>query len=258
MPRAGLPTNYNDTRARAAECIRRAHVAGVSLQEVQFPAVSNQNTAALNELLDANRMHARVMLTRLRTTLNVGVGGSSRGGVELLALFPDTGEAKLAARAWRDEAPCPVSALDNPTRPANLAFCVNPGFNVSEWFSLRAVAKDDTTTVVLNGDLDRVRSGYYPRIFYPRLYDLRTKWLVKFEPVFYLKPLADGGALLREYPGNWELYYRPLGAKASNGVAPPSPEPEVLWQGEQRPIFQEAQSLLRQARIKDQLARRTT
>lgn len=121
--------------------------------------------------------------------------------------------------------------------------CVNPGFNVSEWFSMQSLSSK--FIVSLNGDLDRIRSGYYPRIFYPKLFKTRTEFLVNFQEVFYLKPLADGGMLFREYPNNWTLYYKPLNA----------PKSVVLWQGETRPQFKDIQSLLKNARIKDQLAR---
>jgi hypothetical protein len=45
--------------------------------------------------------------------------------------------------------------------------------------------------------------GYYPRIFYPGLYNVKERMLKNFEPVFYLKP-AQGGFIFRKYPEEWQ------------------------------------------------------
>lgn len=232
-----LPNSFDDIRLRAATSIKRALSAEIALIEVQFPSVPNLNTAALNQLLDANRQHARIILSRLKPE-------DYSGG--LTALFPDNGEATLAAKAWRENLPCAIGSLSSHESSENsegVVVCVNPGFNVSEWFSMQSLSSK--FIVSLNGDLDRIRSGYYPRIFYPKLYKTRTEFLVNFQEVFYLKPLADGGMLFREYPKDWVLYYKPLSEQKS----------VVLWQGETRPEFKEVQSLLKNARIKDQLTR---
>lgn len=69
-------------------------------------------------------------------------------------------------------------------------------------------------TIVVNGNLDRVRGGYYPRIFYPGLYNCKEKYLRFFEPIFYLKPV-QGGLLFRRFPEPWQevlTYYDPATA----------------------------------------------
>lgn len=241
-PPPTLPASYDEIRLRAANAVAQACTAKVPLQELQFPSVSNIATAALNELLDANRAHARTLLTRLRTTLAPRT---------LTALFPDSGETALAARAWHNESPSPIAALDAPPPSLDIALVVNPGFNVSEWFALEALQAP--VVIALNADLDRVRSGYYPRIFYPRLYDTRTRFLSGFQEVFYLKNLADGGTLLREFPGEWTLFYRPL----PKGRTDPPPPPTVLWTGSERPEFKEVLARLKAARTEDQLRRQT-
>lgn len=234
----GLPASYDQMRIRACSAISLASEAGVRLQEVQFPSVPNLNTAALNELLDANRAHARSMLTRLRTTM---------AARDFIALFPDKGEATLASRAWRTETPCVIASLDAPPSVQDVTMCVNPGFNVSEWFALEELTS--TTIVTLNADLDRVRSGYYPRLFYPRLYKTRTTFLCKFQEVFYLKPLADGGTLFREFPNPWSLFYRPLPDSRND----PPPPARPIWSGDTRLQFKEAQAMLKAKRTEDQL-----
>ncbi len=229
-----IPGDYETIRRRVAAAIKRACDGGVKLQEIQFPAVGSQ-TAALNQILDANRTHTRVILTRLR----------GEGVVPpVTALFPDGAEATLASKAWKDEAPCPIGALNKPPSKLELAMCVNPGFNVNEWFELEKL--EASFVVTLNANLDRVRSGYYPRLFYPRLYETRTRFLTRFEPVFYMKPLADGGVLLRDYPGAWTLFYRPSNFD-------PISDARVLWSGEERPDFATVAQKLKAARVEDQL-----
>jgi len=57
--------------------------------------------------------------------------------------------------------------------------------------------------VIINGALDKLRGGYYPAVFFPKLAASVDRFFKKFESVFYLKPLCDKGAygwLYRVYP----------------------------------------------------------
>lgn len=242
-----LPNSYDDIRVASARAVTAASAAGIPLQEVQFPAVPNLATAALNELLDANRAFAKSLLLQLRASLP-----SNR---ELSCLLPDAAEADLARKAWRDGLPAPTYALDAPPAGLDVALAANPGFNVSEWFALEKVGAK--TLIILNADFDRIRSAYYPRIFYPGLWKAKKRFLEDFEETFYFKNLPDGGALLREFPGPWTVFYRPIVPRGrKDGPAPPPPPPpQIIWQGEDRPTFQDVQARLRQARTDDQLAR---
>ena len=61
----------------------------------------------------------------------------------------------------------------------------------------------DTVMVIVNGALDKVRDGYYPGIFFPKLAATVDRFYKKFESVFYLKPISDKGVygwLYRVYP----------------------------------------------------------
>lgn len=40
--------------------------------------------------------------------------------------------------------------------------------------------------VIFNGELDRIRSGYYPPVFYPGLARMAKDWLPKFCTAFYI------------------------------------------------------------------------
>lgn len=40
--------------------------------------------------------------------------------------------------------------------------------------------------VVFNGELDRIRSGYYPALFFPKLGKLAKTFIPHFESAFYI------------------------------------------------------------------------
>ena len=49
------------------------------------------------------------------------------------------------------------------------------------------VAKDsESPIIVFNGELDRIRSGYYPSLLYPRLGKLAKNFLPQFESAYYI------------------------------------------------------------------------
>lgn len=204
---------------------------------MQFPAVSNMATAALNELLDANRSFVREFLLSFTPRY-------PRGSV--VAVFPDVGEARLAAKAF-GEVPFAVAAIPKGGRRPNfvggkdgLLAVVNPGFNVEEWINMELL-EGDKPLVAVNADLDKVRGGYYPRLFYPGLFKVKTRFLSKFEAVYYVKQFSNGGTLMRCYPQPWTLFYK------SNV----SGESTVVWTGEERPEFVEVERILSAKRIED-------
>ncbi|CAM9479525.1 unnamed protein product [Ectocarpus sp. 13 AM-2016] len=49
-----------------------------------------------------------------------------------------------------------------------------------------------------------LRGGYYPRIFFPGLYNAKERFLKKFETVYYLKALP-GGWIFRRAPEDWQV-----------------------------------------------------
>jgi len=58
--------------------------------------------------------------------------------------------------------------------------------------------------VAVNCNIDRLRSGYYPSLLYPRLAKSSRRCFDKFDPVFYASnKLIGGGWLVRSYPDEW-------------------------------------------------------
>lgn len=49
----------------------------------------------------------------------------------------------------------------------------------------------------------QLRGGYYPRIFYPGLYNATQRFLKNFETVYYLKAVP-GGWIFRKAPEDWQ------------------------------------------------------
>ena len=49
------------------------------------------------------------------------------------------------------------------------------------------IAKDaKSPIVVFNGELDRIRSGYYPALFFPKLGKLAKTFIPQFESAYYI------------------------------------------------------------------------
>lgn len=51
------------------------------------------------------------------------------------------------------------------------------GYNIEEFLDLEKLGKQRPSApmVIINGNLDRVKSGYYPPIFYPQLNNARGR-----------------------------------------------------------------------------------
>ncbi|XP_008776396.3 protein LOW PSII ACCUMULATION 3, chloroplastic-like [Phoenix dactylifera] len=94
-----------------------------------------------------------------------------------------------------------------------------PYFNVNEMLVVEelykeAVVNTDRKLIIFNGELDRIRSGYYPPLFYPKLAALAKTFLPKLETVYYVHNFKgrNGGTLFRSYPGPW-MVLRKIGGR---------------------------------------------
>lgn len=91
----------------------------------------------------------------------------------------------------------------------SLIFAVQPGDGgpMEDWLNIEILGGiDDAPIVVLNGGLDKLRTGYYPRLLFPKLYDSVDRFWAGFEEAFYLRPLSGSGWLFRVYPEPWQLF----------------------------------------------------
>jgi Domain of unknown function (DUF1995) len=99
-----------------------------------------------------------------------------------------------------------------------------------------ATSSSPTTTVIVNGALDKVRDGYYPAVFFPELASTVDRFYKKFESIFYLRPLSDKGCygwLYRVYPEPWQVVLQTTQSSGSKL----SVENTVVYSSESRPSF---------------------
>mmetsp|Transcript_7639 Transcript_7639/g.12595 ORF Transcript_7639/g.12595 Transcript_7639/m.12595 type:complete len:381 (-) Transcript_7639:90-1232(-) len=103
--------------------------------------------------------------------------------------------------------------VEGENSPAKLWLVIQPGNGgpVEDWVNCEkmALSSPDTTMVVINGALDKVRGGFYPAVFFPKLAATVDRFWKKFDPAFYLKPFSDKGVygwLYRVYPEPWQVH----------------------------------------------------
>jgi len=111
------------------------------------------------------------------------------------------------------------AALDDLTSSSpTLWLVIQPGNGgpVEDWVNCEkmAAARPDTPMVIINGALDKVRGGFYPAVFFPKLAATVDRFYKKFESAFYLKPFSDKGVygwLYRVYPEPWQVVWEDVG-----------------------------------------------
>lgn len=132
-----------------------------TLIEVEFPA-NRKSDLSVTETLDTNRRFARDFAQSFSSL-----------GKKLWMVFPDRKEASLARKSFGENLPFTLTSIEGaqaapPDQRPELILAINPGFNVEEWIELSRVSRD-APMIVINGNLDRLRNGYYPSLFYPGL-----------------------------------------------------------------------------------------
>ncbi|XP_010538397.1 PREDICTED: protein LOW PSII ACCUMULATION 3, chloroplastic isoform X2 [Tarenaya hassleriana] len=141
--------------------------------------------------------------------------------------FPEANEVKFARNTVFGGASFKLDYLTKPSlfedfgfservkmadrvKPEDELFLVGyPYFNVNELYK-EAVMNTDRKLIIFNGELDRIRSGYYPKFFYPKLAALTETLFPKMETVYYIHNFKGqkGGVLFRSYPGQWQVLRR--------------------------------------------------
>lgn len=87
----------------------------------------------------------------------------------------------------------------------------------------RALKDGTKSIVVFNGELDRIRSGYYPSFFYPKIGKISKSFIPRFTQVYYIHNFKGSrpgrfsfhfheknvvGVLFRVYPEPWQVLKR--------------------------------------------------
>jgi hypothetical protein len=103
-----------------------------------------------------------------------------------------------------------LDSLDATTVGLTLVCQPGNGGPVEDWINveqLQAALPSNSPFCIVNGALDKVRSSYYPAVFFPALAATKA-YYDSFEAVFFLKPIVDKGLygwLFRVYPEPWQV-----------------------------------------------------
>jgi len=222
----------------AIENCKKCLEAENSLIEIEFPP-SRKSDISVSETLAQNRVFVRQFVKSWSTL-----------GKSLWVLFPDNKEANLAKSDpnWgsNEKLPFTVTSLESVVKMKEsemdssllpkLIISVNPGFNVEEWIQLSKI-KFNAPTIVVNGNLDRLRNGYYPWFFYPELTSVSKTYYSKASQALFLSPIAVRGDrfaawLTKVYVAPWQVLLRDKTTTGSCDVilsSDMSPDATKIW-----------------------------
>ena len=199
---------------------------GVKLIEIEFPA-NRKNDLSLGETLDTNRLFTRNFANAFASYEK-----------DLWILFPDKKECFLAQQKWGADLPFTMTSIEGlleyqPESIPQLMVIVNPGFSVDEWINIPKLDKG-VPMIIINGNLDRLRNGYYPWFIYPGLTKVTKEFYCNSVQALFLSPIAVGGSrlgawLTRVYPGKWEVLVKGSNAYDVVSVTDVEPEAKVAW-----------------------------
>ena len=223
---ASQETYINQILRNSIDSCKKALNTGQKLLEIDFIA-NRKNDLSVAETLDTTRMFTKEFIKPFATTF----------GNDLWLLFPERSEQQRALQVWGlsgDNAPITVTCIKDAlaylskgagaaNMPPKLMIAVNPGFNIDEYIDLAAIGSraGDCPLIIINGQLDRIRNGYYPSLFYPGL--ARTvPFYNNFAYLFWLANLSfDGnrfaGWIAKSIDTDFEIYVRNKGTAVQGG-----------------------------------------
>ncbi|AFY61612.1 DUF1995 family protein [Synechococcus sp. PCC 6312] len=148
-------------------------------------------------------------------------------GVHLKVFFADAGAAALARRDWQNPifSVRGVNELLEPVQDSDQAFvCITPSPVEVSYIEQMCNAAGNRPFILLNPKLQDVAIvgiGYAGR-------QLRERFLNTLETAYYIRPLDDTTALLRAYPGDWEIWRDVNGEYQRLGATPAKPSGEQI------------------------------
>uniref|UniRef100_A0A7S0MRW1 DUF1995 domain-containing protein n=1 Tax=Pyramimonas obovata TaxID=1411642 RepID=A0A7S0MRW1_9CHLO len=235
-----FPYNYYQVTSQSQDAVRKALADGHKLIEVEFPSLGLDSVPGDSE--GCNEMNESAALLRQFCKMFENAGNADKVRV----YFPDAKELQVATTPasginmsggkWETSPTFVDSAfqLDFLTKPTALLelgidlsakvqdrirpedeifIAAYPSFNVNEMITveeLHRTAANGRPIITYNGELDRIRSGYYPKFFYPKIGKLAETFIPKFEQAYYIHNFkgSRGGILFRAYPGPWQVLKR--------------------------------------------------
>ncbi len=182
---SSLPDSLEDALTQARESVRSALAAGYTRVQIEILIPELKPLPAAQKLLQAE-----LLRSWLPTPCKV--------------FLPDAGSGALARRDWQgaDFAIVGIGELRAEIEPDDQSFVlIAPGVVEVGTVEKLATTAGERPFVLFNPQLEDaavVGIGYAAR-------KLRQRFLVTFEPAYYLRPLGEG-ALRRVYPSAWEVW----------------------------------------------------
>eukprot|EP00747_Dinoflagellata_sp_TGD_P169747 gnl/TRDRNA2_/TRDRNA2_199557_c0_seq1.p1 gnl/TRDRNA2_/TRDRNA2_199557_c0~~gnl/TRDRNA2_/TRDRNA2_199557_c0_seq1.p1 ORF type:complete len:430 (+),score=55.87 gnl/TRDRNA2_/TRDRNA2_199557_c0_seq1:100-1389(+) len=255
---ANFPRDYGDVTIQTQRAVKAAMKDGITLMEVEFPPISllsvpgdgeggvemDESSGHIRQIVRGFDTKSRVLFPDIadeaRQTSTGGAAGKRpfadgkyrTGHLTTPGALMDFGinmDKKVAGRCKDDDAMYVVAY---------------PHFNPAEMVAVGELYEDLTKAngvpiVTVNGEIDRIRTGYYPALFYPRLGKLNKEFIPLMETVYYIRNFKGSypGALFRCYPGPWQVLRR-------DGMDLFLP-PIVVEEFEEMPSLSDVQEILR-------------
>ncbi|XP_052170110.1 protein LPA3 isoform X2 [Diospyros lotus] len=219
-----FPGDYSELLEQAKGATELALKDNKQLMEIEFPTAGLESVPGDGE--GGIEMTGSMQLIREFCDLLISPEKATRTRI----FFPEANEVKFARNLAFGGASFKLDYLTKPSLFEDFGFVSKvkmadrvkqgdelflvayPYFNVNEMLVVEelyneAVANTIRKLIIFNGELDRIRSGYYPSFFYPKLAALSKTLFPKMETVYYIHNFKGfkGGTLFRCYPGNWKV-----------------------------------------------------
>ncbi|OVA18420.1 protein of unknown function DUF1995 [Macleaya cordata] len=219
-----FPGDYSELLEQAKEATELAFKDEKQLMEIEFPTSGLESVPGDGE--GGIEMTGSMQLIREFCDCFVTPEKATRTRI----FFPEANEVDFARNSAFGGASFKLDYLTKPSffedfgfvtkvkmadrvKPEDETFVVAyPYFNVNEMLVVEelykeAVENTSRKLIIFNGELDRIRSGYYPPFFYPKLGALTKTFFPKMETVYYIHNFKgrNGGTLFRCYPGPWKV-----------------------------------------------------
>ncbi|XP_028754659.1 protein LOW PSII ACCUMULATION 3, chloroplastic [Neltuma alba] len=222
-----FPNDYTELLEQARVAAELAMKNNKQLMEIEFPTAGLQSVPGDGE--GGIEMTESMQLIREFCDRFISPEKASRTRI----FFPEASEVKFARQSVFAGASFKLDYLTKPSffqdfgifekvkmadrvKPGDEVFLVAyPYFNVNEMLVVEELYKEAVLNtarklIIFNGEIDRIRSGYYPPFFYPKLAALNKTLLPVMETVYYIHNFKgrNGGTLFRCYPGPWKVLRR--------------------------------------------------
>ncbi|KAM7490959.1 hypothetical protein LguiA_033880 [Lonicera macranthoides] len=211
-----FPNDYSELLQQAKEATELALKDEKQLMEIEFPTAGLESVPGDGE--GGIEMTGSMQLIREFCDLFI----KPEKATQTRIFFPEAKEVEFARKSAFGGSSLKLDYLTKPSffedfgfvekvkmadrvKPEDKLFVVEM-LVVDELYK-EAVVNTSRQMIIFNGELDRIRSGYYPPFFYPKLASLCKTLFPKMETVYYIHNFKgrSGGALFRCYPGPWKV-----------------------------------------------------